>query len=102
MLFKNNTQDNNGPKQGSLWFAILCVAWLQLSSAAHELDHVAEQNGDSCEVCVKFDRTDDVATDHPSAAALAPGRASHALLPVAEEADRELNRNFDSRAPPQL
>ena len=102
MLFGYNTFDDNGRRRGTVWFALLSVAWLQLSSAAHAQDHVVEQVGDSCQVCLQLDRADDAAADHASATAIAPGLASRVVLPAAEAAECAVVREFDARAPPQL
>ena len=102
MLHKNNNLCENGPRRSAVWLALLSVAWLQLSSAAHELDHVAEQIGESCQVCLQLDRVDDVAADHSAAATLVPLFAAEILRPETEFSGQLFLLGFDPRAPPQI
>ena len=83
-------------------FALMCVALLQLTVAAHQFEHVAGWVGDSCHVCIQLDRIDDAVTSDaaPSPApVMAHGGNSQ---PQAGLISRAIIRGFDSRAPPSL
>jgi hypothetical protein len=83
------------------WVALLPIAWLQLTLAVHQFNHVADYVDDSCHVCVQLDRMDASADQ---AAREAPLQLISAVLPAApsDTVRRFLVRNFDSRAPPGL
>ena len=41
------------------WLVLAAVVWSQLAFAVHQFDHLAADFGDTCAVCLKFDRDDD-------------------------------------------
>jgi hypothetical protein len=95
----NRTPGPNRLRKAS-WLALLSLAWLQLSLASHQFDHVVTYLADTCHVCVQLDRADDVAADQPMAVAVpfgAPVYAERLTVNVADAADV---RQFDPRAPP--
>ena len=66
------------------WCLLGSLAWSQLSFAAHQFNHSALEAGETCVVCVQFDRNDHAAVD--SAAAPLPHAGAiiaHAEPPVA-------------------
>ena len=84
------------------WLVLFSLAWMQLSFASHQFDHVGTSIAESCELCVHMDRGDDALCGHhlphtadvgphEQPARAMPGRAS--LLQV---------RHFESRAPPRI
>jgi hypothetical protein len=84
------------------WLSLLALAWLQLTLAGHQFDHVVSYLTDSCHICVQLDRIGDTVAELPAAAALAaqpPAQPAQTARPVAEPA---FIRNFDSRAPPSI
>ena len=83
-------------------FALLSVAWLQLTIAVHQFEHVAGYVDESCHVCVQLDRVDD-AVSGDTAPAPAPAMIHRGnVQPEAGRASRTIIRGFDSRAPPSL
>jgi len=45
------------------WLILAALAWSQLAFAAHQFDHQAADLGDTCAICLKFDRDNDVVVD---------------------------------------
>ena len=84
------------------WLSLLTLAWLQLTMASHQYDHVADYFSDSCHVCAQLDRVNEVVHDHVSQAlafdmsAVLPAFDSRGVTP------QTLDRQFDARAPPRL
>ena len=52
------------------WLVLVALAWSQLASATHQLDHQASDLGETCAVCLKFDRDDDTLVDAGEALAV--------------------------------
>lgn len=83
------------------WLALLSLAWMQLALAGHQFEHSLVYS-DSCEICVQFDRLDDVVA--------AEADAGHASGIVGVEwrceqvahADNAPESSFDARAPPVI
>lgn len=100
MTFKNNNIAALIRRRAA-WIALLPIAFLQLTIAVHQFEHVADYVDGSCSICVQLERID-AAVDHaPGKALLQPGDVvAVAALPVAVR--RGAIRLFDSRAPPQL
>ena len=81
------------------WRALFSLAWMQLALAGHQFEH-SPTYSDSCDICVQFDRLDDVVADSVG--------AGHATCKVSAEPLREQAANeataapnsFDARAPP--
>ena len=89
-------------RRGAIRFALLSVAWLQLTIAVHQFEHVAGYVDDSCHVCVQLDRIDDALTGGAvPVAASATAQGGNLQLP-AGFVSHTLTRSFDSRAPPSL
>lgn len=84
------------------WFALLSLAWLQVSLASHQFDHVAVYSTDTCHVCVQLDRIDDVAADHPDSLSDRFDRYAEPRQSTAAFVDPAFVRHFESRAPPAL
>jgi hypothetical protein len=83
-------------------FALLSVALLQLTIAAHQFEHSAAYVDDSCHVCIQLDRIDDaVYGDTAPVAATATVYGGDWQL-KAGLVSRTFIRGFDSRAPPSL
>ena len=85
-----------------MMLAVLALAWLQLSTASHQFDHVADYVSETCHVCVHLDRVDDVTIDHSQAPAVAvlpgqsPAGSDNNAIPKA------VQTAFNPRAPPRL
>ena len=45
------------------WLVVVALAWSQLASATHQLDHHASDLGETCAICLKLDRDDDALLD---------------------------------------
>lgn len=84
------------------WLALIPVAWLQLSLAGHQFDHVAPFSTDTCHVCVQLDRIDDVSADQPDSLTGLFGQFEAPLHLPAAVVDPAFVRHFESRAPPAL
>ena len=89
-------------RRGTVWFALLSVAWLQLSVAVHQFDHVADYVEETCKVCTQFDRIDDAVVDDAASTAITLFEDILAARAPTDFAGRTFIRGFDSRAPPQL
>ena len=102
MLRENNNLANAKQRRGAFWLALFSIGWLQLSLAAHQFEHVAQQLGQSCEVCVQLDRADDAAVD--SSPTTLAERAGDPLARQAPASVAAATRtvSFDSRAPPRI
>ena len=83
-------------------FALLSVAMLQLTIAAHQFEHSAAYVDDSCHVCIQLDRIDDAVSGDPAPVAAPAVAHGGSLEPKAGLVSRMLIRGFDSRAPPSL
>jgi hypothetical protein len=84
------------------WLALLSLAWLQVSLASHQFDHVAAYPADTCHVCVQLDRIDDVVVDQADSHAVPFGRYAEPRRSPAVVVATALVRHFESRAPPAL
>ena len=102
MAYKSNK--TSGPKRlrSVSWLALLSLAWLQVSLASHQFDHVAEYSADTCHVCVQLDRLDDLAVDQPDSQLIAFGRYVERRHLPAAVVDPAFVRYFETRAPPVL
>ena len=83
------------------WLALLSLAWMQLALAGHQFEHSLSHT-DSCEICVQFDRLDDVVASDAGA-----GHASGTVGVVwrceqVAHADNAPASSFDARAPPVI
>lgn len=88
------------PGPGRTAFAVLlALLWVQLGIAAHQFDHVTDDLGDYCEVCIKLDRAGDAAL--PDAPLAAPVPTTRAATPAPAVADvAAVPARYRSRAPP--
>jgi hypothetical protein len=102
VAYKSNK--TSGPKRlrRVSWLALLSLAWLQVSLASHQFDHVAEYSADTCHVCVQLDRLDDLAVDQPDSQLIAFGRYVERRHLPAAVVDAAFVRYFETRAPPVL
>jgi hypothetical protein len=81
------------------WLVLLSLAWMQLALAGHQFEHSPTYTG-SCEICVQFDRLDDVIpVDADAEHALGNGSPEPPCEQVAH-ADNAPASSFDARAPP--
>ena len=88
-------------RQRVSWIALLPIAWLQLSIATHQFDHVADYIEDRCHVCVQLERVG-AAVDEAAVRAPLPTVDVPWSKAPAKPVNGEILRNFDSRAPPEL
>lgn len=102
MLRKDNNLADAKQWRGALWLALFSIGWLQLSLAAHQFDHVAQQIDESCEVCVQLDRADDGAAHSPTTTPKVAAGDALARHAPASVADRIFRIGFDARAPPRI
>ena len=52
------------PRQSALkWLILLVFAWSQLAFAVHRFDHQAADPGETCSVCLQFERDDEAPID---------------------------------------
>lgn len=83
----------------ALCLLLFALAWVQLSYASHQFEHVAGDLSGACVVCVQLERLDSAAFHEPAeiplAAAVPVTVADHggAVLPAPV-------RRYESRAPP--
>lgn len=102
MISKTRQSASPRYRPAAFWLGVLSIAWLQLSVAAHQFDHDAGFLGETCQLCLQLDRSDD--TDVCRTPALAAPAASSSI-PVALHApvaEIDSTRLFQPRAPPQL
>ena len=102
MLKKANRLIDRKQLRRTCWLALLALAWLQVSLASHQFDHVAGDFADSCHVCVQFDRFDDTVAEPPAAATVLPVGLAEQQETLPELADHQSVAGFDARAPPRL
>ena len=84
------------------WLALLSLAWLQLTLASHQFDHVATYFADSCNVCIQLDRIDDSVAGQPAVAVSPLGNAAEPEVLMPRGPSRSFVRHFQSRAPPLI
>jgi len=97
---KNNNLAKSGRPYGAVWFALLSVAWLQFSIAAHQFDHTAGTADAPCDVCVQLERTDDFVSDGPAVPqSLARSDSLFEGLAGTDVAGKSI-AGFNPRAPP--
>ena len=84
------------------WLALVSLAWLQLTLASHQFDHVGTYFDDSCHLCVQLERVGDVAVDAPETATVTAARFAEPTPPLSSLVGRAAERGFDARAPPAL
>jgi hypothetical protein len=97
---KNNNLANPGRPYGAVWFALLSVAWLQFSIAAHQFDHAAGTADAPCDVCVQLERTDDFVSDGPAVVLLLASSDSLFEKFASTEVAENAIAGFSPRAPP--
>ena len=98
---KNNNLMNSDFRQPAAWIALLAIAWLQLSLAVHQFDHVAEYVEGSCGVCVQLDRVDAV-LGHAADGQQLPEFGLPDFDTPELSASRGAIHGFNSRAPPLI
>ncbi len=103
MHSKNNNLASARRRRGGIWFALLSVAWLQVSFAAHQFDHSADfLLEDSCHACSHLDRVDDLVSGASSSEAAIPQADVSSVDCVTAVVRHEPVRRYDSRGPPQF
>lgn len=100
MLRENNNMAETRRSRVGVWLALLSVACLQLSTAVHQFEHVAEYIELSCDVCIQLDRVSDAVVDHAATAESLPTITTRAWQAPAGAVVLTTIRGFDSRAPP--
>lgn len=95
----NNSPFDERRLRRAAWLGLVSLAWLQLTLASHQFDHVAYL-ADTCHVCVQLDRIDDAAVDQSEPLPGPFGRHVETLRPTPAVASTVSFRHFDSRAPP--
>ena len=55
------------------WFLLFVLAGAQLAYAAHQFEHSTHETGETCAVCLQFDRNDDVPVDATDVSAQSVG-----------------------------
>ena len=102
MLSKNHKFVDAGLRPGGAWLALFAIGWLQLSSAAHQFDHVAQQLNEACQICIQLDRADNAVGDFLSqTVSLYFGNELVCQSP-ASVSGPNIRLGFDSRAPPRI
>lgn len=102
MLKKNNSPFSPDRLRRATWLPLLALAWLQLTLASHQFDHVAEYYAESCHVCVQLDRVDETTIDQTRLQDVAPmpsAQPAATLRPAVSSAPQSA---FHPRAPPRL
>ena len=64
------------------WLLVLLLAWSQASFAFHQFEHSIDELGETCAVCLQFDRDDDVTVGAGAATALPIAPAAVAVEAV--------------------
>lgn len=98
---KNNNMATPMLRLPNAWIALLPIAWLQLTVAVHQFDHVASYVEGPCHVCIQLDRID-VSVDHQVHEAPLRLVSTVSPAPPSDFVQHASVRNFDSRAPPRL
>jgi hypothetical protein len=89
------------PRSRVLYAVLIALAWLQLSWAGHQFEHVAGDLSDVCTVCSQLERLDHAIAEDDGIAAL-PAIRSPAPEFVAGISIADLTVNYRSRAPPTV
>jgi hypothetical protein len=90
-------------RRGAFWLALLSMAWLQVSMAAHQFDHSIDfVLGDSCPVCSQLDRAGDLIVDMPASDVASPQFDAANSSQAVSVVHRATIRRYDSRGPPNL
>ena len=58
-----NRQTPHSRANSLSWLLLALLAWSQLALAAHQFDHSMADAGDTCAVCLQFERNDDAPVD---------------------------------------
>jgi hypothetical protein len=88
--------------RGAAWLALVSLAWLQLTLASHQFDHVAEYFADSCHVCFQLDRIDDAVVDVAVLPPPAPANDAKPEATLRTGFTAGFASAYRSRAPPLL
>lgn len=80
---------------------LFLIVWSQVTFAAHQFEHSVDGTGHTCEICLQFERLDDVVPEtaglSPVAVSPAPGFAGPAIVNPSRQVVLYL-----SRAPPVI
>ena len=87
----------NGPTVK--WLLLVLLVWSQASLAAHQFDHSIDEIDETCAVCLKFERDDDVIADAGGAPELPAASFAVAVEAVAA-VHAEGFSHYRSRASP--
>lgn len=102
VLKNNDNWSARNPVRGATWLALVSLAWLQLTLASHQFDHVAEYFADTCHVCVQLDRTDDTAADTQAVPLPVLAAQVGPATIASSDVDTPFASAYRSRAPPLL
>ena len=89
------------PRIRVLYMVLIALAWLQLSWASHQFEHVAGDLSDVCTVCSQLERLDHAIAEGDGIATL-PAFRSPAPEFLAGIPFAEFTVNYHSRAPPAV
>jgi len=80
---------------------LVALAWSQLAIAAHQLQHAADEAGELCNVCLKFDREEELPTSTAQDYLLySPGDAASAG--ILSPAPARIRSIYSARASPGI
>lgn len=80
---------------------LLALFWVQLGIAAHQYDHVTDDLGDYCELCVQLDRSGDAMS--PAAPGAPAAHSAHCgIITAPAPTVRHPVTGYLSRAPPYV
>lgn len=81
------------------WVLLMLLVWSQASFALHQFDHSIGELGETCAVCLKSDREDDVVVDAGSAPVLPAASFAIAVEDIAAVRAGRFS-HYQSRASP--
>ena len=79
----------------------LALAWIQVSAAAHQFEHLAGEPEDVCGICLQLEQHDEIV---PTSDAAIPAPATNAQVAGLHDAShlRTSAAHYSPRAPPAL
>ena len=82
-----------------MWSLLILLAGSQVFFAAHQFDHSIADHDETCAVCLKFERDDDVIADAGGASVL-PVAAFAVAVEAVADVRAEAFSHYQSRASP--
>jgi hypothetical protein len=89
------------PRSRVIYAVLIALAWLQLSWASHQFEHVAGDLSDVCTVCSQLERLDHAIAEGDGIATI-PAIRSPAPEFLAGISFAEFTVHYHSRAPPTV